>query len=705
MLRSSASRSVLLAATASVTLAGAAQAQTSPQTPPPAREVNLGELVVTAAPFGISADATNIAVDVLDEEALLSAPSQTLGDILNGLPGVRSTSFSAGASRPVIRGLSGPRVQVLTNGLGLIDASSLSPDHQVAADPGEAVRIEVLRGPQTLAYGGSAIGGVVNVIDGRIPEARPEGGLDGRVTAQASSVDEGYAVGASIVADAGPLVFTLDGLRRDSNDYDIPVPAESRRQVESEGEVYEDTGSSTVENSFLELEAYGAGVSLIGDRGFIGVSVKHTESTYGVPGHAHDAHGEEDHEDHGDEDHDHDHDHEEEEEEVVTIGLEQTRYDVRGEWRFDGGLFDKVRGSLGYADYTHTEFESGEVGTVFLSEGYEGRVELVQRRANGLDGAFGVQFLDRDFDAIGAEAYVPRTSIRELAAYTLQRLDMGDQGFGDWGLEAGLRFDNRDLDSVAGQRDFANVSGSLGAFWKPVEPLFLGLSVSRNGRAPTEAELFAQGPHIATRAFEVGDRSLDSERVTSIEATAHVELGRFDADLHLFRAEYDGFIDLIPTGEEEDGLDVFQYVQGDADFHGLEAEVGYQAWGDAGSDGLRLEVGYDTVRGSTDFGNPARIPPWSLTGRAIADWGPWQVKLQARHVGEQNRVADFELPTDSYTTLDAFVGWSPSQDDGLLLYAEVKNATDEEVREHASFLKDLTPTPGRNFRVGAAYRF
>ena len=678
-------RPALLAATATVAFATVAQAQDAPSRP-----IDLGEIVVTAAPFGISADATTIAVDVIDEEALLSAPSLSLGDILNGLPGVRSTSFSAGASRPVIRGLSGPRVQVLTNGLGLIDASSLSPDHQVAADPGEAVRIEVLRGPQTLAFGGSAIGGVVNVIDGRIAEEAPVDGLDGRVTAQGSSVDDGYSAGARLAAAVGPVVFTLDGLKREASDYDIPVPAESRRQVASEGEVFDDDGGGTVDNSFLELEAYGAGLSLVGDRGFIGASVKRTETAYGVPGHAHEP-------DEGDAG-------SQEEEETVTIGLEQTRYDLRGEYRLEGGVFSRVRGSLGYADYTHTEFESGEVGTVFASEGFEGRLELIQRKANGLDGAIGVQFLNRDLDAIGDEAYVPRTEVKELAAYTLQRLDMGDQGLGEWGLEAGLRVDRRDLDSVVGQRDFSNVSGSAGAFWKPAEPLFLGLSIARNGRAPTEAELFARGPHVATRAFEVGNADLTSERVTSIEATGHLELGRVDADLQLFHADYEGFIDLIPNGAAEGDLPVFQYVQGDATFHGLEAEIGYQAW-ESGSDGLRLEASYDTVRGTTDFGPPARIPPWSVTGRMIVDLGPWTLKVQGRHVGEQDRVASFELPTDSYTTLDGYIGWSPSRDDGVLLYAEVRNATDEEVREHASFLKDLTPQPGRNIRIGAAYRF
>jgi iron complex outermembrane recepter protein len=632
----------------------------------------------------VARQATNIAVDVLDEEALTTAPSGSLGDVLNGLPGVRTTAFAAGAGRPVIRGLAGPRVQVLTNGLGLIDASSLSPDHQVAADPGEATRIEVLRGPQTLAFGGSAIGGVVNVIDGRIADERPEGGADGRVWAQTSTVDDGLTFGARGAFSAGPLVFTVDGLRREAGDYDIPVPAESRRQLEAEGETYEDTGGTTLENSFVDLSAFGAGVSWIGDWGFLGGSVKRTETDYGVPGH--------------------EHEHEPlappHDEEPVTIGLEQTRYDVRGELRLPSGPFARLRGGAAYADYTHTEFEGDEVGTVFTSEGVEGRLELVQVRRRGWDGAIGVQGLKRDFDAQGDEAYVPATDISELGVYTLQRLD-----YGGWGLEGGLRFDSRELDSVAGTRDFSTVSGSIGAYFKPTDALFLGLSVSRNGRAPTEAELFADGPHVATRAYEVGDADLGEEEVTSLEGALHWDRGPFTVDLHVFNADYDGFIDLVPTGVEDvdSELEIFQYVQTDATFRGLEVELAYRAW-ERGTDSLTLELGYDTVRGETDLGPPARIPPWSLSGRAELEWGPWTVRGQVRHVGEQTRVAAFELPTDAYTTADLYVGWSP-REDGLILFAEARNLTDEEVREHTSFLKDLAPSPGRNLRVGAAYRF
>lgn len=674
------SRAVWLAAVSTLAIAGAASAQEQPGD----EVTRVDEIIVTAAPFGISASASTIAVDVLDEDALRRAPPATLGDVLNGLPGVRSSSFSAGASRPVIRGLAGPRVQVLSNGLGLIDASSLSPDHQVAADPGEAVRIEVLRGPQTLAFGGSAIGGVVNVIDGRISETAPEGGYDGHLSAQGSTVDDGWSVGGGVAVGRGPFVFTLDAQTREAGDYDIPVPAESRTQLAAEGEPVEQSGPGSLENSFSNLTSFGAGVSWIGDRGFLGVSVKRTESDYGVPGHAHE------------------HDPfapPAAEEAVVTIGLEQTRYDVRGEWDLDLGPFETVRVAGGYADYSHTEFEGAEVGTRFLSDGYEGRLELVQAERDGWEGAVGLQALRRNFDAVGAEAYVPKTRITELGAFTLQRLDRGD-----WGLEGGARVDRRELDSLAGQASFSNVSASGGVFWKPVRHLFLGLSIAANGRAPTEAELFANGPHAATRAFEMGEPGLDSERVVSLEGTVHLDRGPLTADLHLFAAEYDGFIDLVPTGAEQDGLAVFAYAQSDASFRGLEAEVSYELWR-LGDDSLTFEAGYDTVRGETDLGPPARIPPWSLTGRAVAEIGPWTGRLELRGVGKQDRVAALELPTGAYHTLNAFVGWSPDEDSGLLLYAEARNLTDQEMREHASFLKDLAPLPGRNLRVGAAWRF
>ncbi|HYG26592.1 MAG TPA: TonB-dependent receptor [Caulobacteraceae bacterium] len=637
--------------------------------PAAAQQTQVEEVIVTAAPYAVSLDALTGSIDVVSAEDLATGVPGGLGDVLAGMPGLRSTAFGPGASRPVVRGLAGPRVQVLTNGIGMIDASSLSPDHQVASDPSEAHRIEVLRGPAALLYGGSAIGGVVNVIDERIATSRPNG-LDGRVTASASSVDDGYALSGDLHAPLGPLVLTLDAAHRASDDYRIPVFPEARRVLEAEGEE-PGPAPDTLENTGVDLTAYGAGLSWVADSGsFLGASVKKTESEYGVPGHAHEG------------------------EANVTIGLEQTRYDIRGELHRDLGFFDTARLSAGAADYTHTEFEGAEVGTRFMSQGMEARLELVQPKRGGWDGAVGFQGLKRELDAVGEEAYVPASEIAELGAFTMQRLDLGR-----WGFEGGLRLDRRELESAVASRQFTNVSASGGVFVQP-DDWYLGLSVSRTARAPTEAELFADGPHAATRGFEVGDASLDAEVAHSAEFAAHYGQGRLSADLHLYYVAYDGFIDLRPTGGEADGLPVFEYVQTDADFHGFEAEAQYRL-----TDAVSLEGAADYVRANSDLGPPARIPPWSLAARLVWESGDHAARVELRRVGEQDRVAELELPTDGYTQLNAGYSWSPPAFDGLKLFVEGRNLTDEEAREHASFLKDLAPLPGRNLRAGATWSF
>ena len=671
-------RALLLAAASWTALAGVAAAQTPPQQ----REIVVEDVIVTGAPFGVTDRASLLAVDVLDEEDLAVAPAATLGDLVNGLPGVRSTNFAPGASRPVIRGLSGPRVQVLTNGLGMIDASSVSPDHQVAVNPGEARRIEIVRGPSTLVFGGSAIGGVVNIIDDRIPTERADG-VDGHVSAQASTVDDGSSFGARLKANAGPLVLTVDGFTRDSSDYDVPVFPESQALLDEEGETAGD--ERTVHNTSVQLDQYGAGASWIGSRGFIGVSAKHVDTTYGVPGHEHepdpldpDAH-----------------------EEGVSIGLEQTRYDLRGELTFASGPFSAARLSAGWADYAHTEFEGDEIGTQFFSDGAEGRFELIQRERNGWQGVIGAQLLDRTFDAVGDEAYVPRTDISEQGLYTVQRFDRGGLGF-----EGGLRLDKRSLESLAAERDFTNVSASAGLFFRPAPPLFLGLSVARNERAPSEVELFAEGAHVATGAFEVGDIDLDSEVATSVEATVHYAQGPFEFDLHAYAANYDGFIDLRPTGVDDvdSGLPIFEYVQTDAEFRGFEAEADYRLW-ESGQRSLTLTGAADWVRATTDLGAAARIPPWSVT--AGLEWASrrFDAGLEVRHVGEQDRTAAFERPTDSYTLVSLNGAIRPFADRNVTVFVEASNLTDAEAREHASFQKDIAPLPGRSLRAGVTWRF
>lgn len=631
----------------------------------------VSEVVVTGAPYVVSMDSTTTSVDVIKRDELDTAPAAGIGDVLSGLPGVRSTFFGPGASRPVIRGLAGPRVLVLTNGVGMIDASALSPDHQVATDPQEAERIEVLRGPSALAYGGSAIGGIVNIIDDRIPHEVVDG-LHGRMLATASSGDEGRMASAAFKAGVGNWVFSLDGLRRTSEDYTVPVAQISRRLAAAEGLDTPLPDETKVVNSAVELNAYGAGVSYVGDRGYGGLSIKKTDTTYGIAA-----------------------------EEDVTIGLKQTRVDAQGELNLDAGPFNKIKFSGGWADYTHTEFEGQEVGTKFLSDGWEGRVELVQPERNGWQGAVGFQALQRNFDAIGEEALIPKTKITEQGVFTLQRLDKDS-----WGVEGGLRVDHRALDSELAKRDFTNVSASVGVFARPAEGWFMGLSASRTSRAPTEEELFSEGPHPATQQFERGDVDLSEEISYSLDATLHYAGGPWSMDLHAFAVKYDGFIDQKATGEidQESGFRIYDFVQTNATFYGAEFEGSYRLWQD-GERSFRLEGAADYVRGETDLGVPARIPPWSVTGRAVFDGGWWTGQLELRKVGEQDRVAQYELPTDGYMMLNTTVSATPFRDKNLKVFAEARNLNDTEAREHASFLKDFAPLPGRSFRMGVGYRF
>jgi iron complex outermembrane receptor protein len=666
--------SLFLAASAAL-LATAAQAA-------PAGDVS--EVVVTAAPFPVSIDSATTHIDILDRAKIDAVPAAGLGDMLNGLPGVRSTAYGPGASRPVVRGLSGPRVLVLENGVGLVDASTLSPDHAVASDPGQANRIEVLRGPSTLAYGGSGIGGVVNVLDNRVPSSLPDK-LSGRLSASGASVDHSWATSGRLTTAFGRVAVTVDGSKREARDYDVPVNPVSARLAARDGLL--PAPDRKLRNAAVDTEAYGVGASYVGEGGdYLGASVKRTGTDYGVPypqlatPPAPDEEG------------------------PVRIHLRQTRWDLRGQKRIDLGPFETVRLSAGYADYHHAEIaESGEIGTRFFSKGGEGRLELVQREVGGWQGAVGFQGLSRKFEAVGDEAFVPPARIREAGAFTLQRLDKGA-----WGVEGGLRLDRRSLEaaSVGGDRGFTNLSGSLGAFWRPagMPGGFLSLSVSHNGRAPTEFELFANGPHPGTNAFEIGDPTLASERVDSAELTGRMSgsLGRLEA--HLYAARYDGYIEEAPTGAVEDGLPVYRFTQTDARFRGAEIEAGLNLLRrDAGV--LELEGTYDVVRGETDNGAPARIPPWSVTGALVWTGPRLSARAEVRHVAAQTRVAALELPTDGYTTLGLEFSYKPLADKDWRLFLQGRNLTDVEAREHASFLKDIAPNPGRSVRVGTTWSF
>lgn len=663
------------------------------------RTPSVAELVITAAPYPLSLDTITTNVDILTTRDLSLVPPAGLGDLISGMPGLRSTAYGPGASRPVIRGLAGPRVLLLQNGVGMIDASSLSPDHAVPTEAGQASRIEVLRGPSTLAYGGSGIGGVVNVLDDRVPSRRPDGRVEGRGAVSWSSVDNGRAASGAAMVDAGPLVLAFDGSTRRSDDYATPVRPVSDRLAAEEGLVR--SADKTLRNVSLEADAWGLGASLVGgDGGFLGLSVKRTDTGYGLPFKQVVS---------------------DSEPELIRLHMKQTRWDLRGETPVHDGWIEKVRLAVGRADYEHAEIkiEEGKAGTRFLSDGTEGRVELVMRGSPGRQGAFGLQALTRNLEAIGEEAFIPGVEINEMGVFTLQRFE-----FGKFGLDAGLRIDARELradldgretstpgleagldwSKTPDTRSFTNVSASAGAFWRPSDPLFLALTLSLSGRAPTEFELFADGPHEGTGTWEVGDPTLSSEEALSLEATLRWTGDSTRIQAHAWIARYDGFIEERPTGELYDDLPVFNFRQTDADFVGFEVEA-TQTLLTRAEGRLEASLSGDVVRGDTDQGPPPRIPAFGVTGELSWVSETLDAAVEIRHVGDQTRTAPFELETDGYTAINASLAWRPLAGTPVTVSLRGRNLSDAEIREHASYLKDIAPSPGRSVSLGLAFTF
>jgi iron complex outermembrane receptor protein len=663
------------------------------------RTPSVAELVITAAPYPLSLDTITTNVDILTTRDLSLVPPAGLGDLISGMPGLRSTAYGPGASRPVIRGLAGPRVLLLQNGVGMIDVSSLSPDHAVPTEAGQASRIEVLRGPSTLAYGGSGIGGVVNVLDDRVPSRRPDGRVEGRGAVSWSSVDNGRAASGAAMVDAGPLVLAFDGSTRRSDDYATPVRPVSDRLAAEEGLVR--SADKTLRNVSLEADAWGLGASLVGgDGGFLGLSVKRTDTGYGLPFKQVVS---------------------DSEPELIRLHMKQTRWDLRGETPVHDGWIEKVRLAVGRADYEHAEIkiEEGKAGTRFLSDGTEGRVELVMRGSPGRQGAFGLQALTRNLEAIGEEAFIPGVEINEMGVFTLQRFE-----FGKFGLDAGLRIDARELradldgretstpgleagldwSTTPDTRSFTNVSASAGAFWRPSDPLFLALTLSLSGRAPTEFELFADGPHEGTGTWEVGDPTLSSEEALSLEATLRWTGDSTRIQAHAWIARYDGFIEERPTGEVYDDLPVFNFRQTDADFVGFEVEA-TQTLLTRAEGRLEASLSGDVVRGDTDQGPPPRIPAFGVTGELSWESETLDAAVEIRHVGDQTRTAPFELETDGYTAINASLAWRPLAGTPVTVSLRGRNLSDAEIREHASYLKDIAPSPGRSVSLGLAFTF
>jgi len=411
------------------------------------------------------------------------------------------------------------------------------------------------------------------------------------------------------------------------------------------------------------------------------------------PGAGHHHHGEEGEEEGG----------EEEGEELVTIGLQQFRADFKGNVYLGEGAFERLKLRFGYSDYTHTEFEGAEVGTVFDSTSLEARAELVQNGGGVLRGSSGVQFLHRDFFAEGAEAYVPPNLTDQLAVFTLQEF-----GTGPIQIEAAARgeFTKVEAQTLGIERDFDTFSGALGVVYAGVPGIRIGINGSRAERAPSAEELFSNGPHIATQAFEIGDANLRTENAWGLEAYARGSVGDGTFSLTAFKQWFGNYIFLEETGGEEDDLPVFQYLQQDADFFGIEADFNYPL---IDTDGFRLltDLRASYVEAELADGTAVpRIPPLSLLGALEAQTGAFDVRGEVQWFDGQDRVTTFETPTDSFTLVNALIAWRPLVDNqNVTLQVAADNIFDVNGRRHASFTKDFVPLVGRNFRASIRMSF
>ena len=666
-----------------------AQATNEPQ------GATLQEVTISASGLALGSSEMTTPVTVLEGDALVLRRAATLGETLEGEPGMRSSHFGAGASRPIIRGMDGPRVKVLSDGSEVHDASTISPDHAVAVEPMLSQQIEVLRGPSALAYGGGTVGGVVNVLDRKIPTAMPENGLEGSVELRAGSAAREVAGAFEVTAGSGNIAIHAEGVKRDASDYRVGSGwAQGRR----------------VDGSYNQTDTGSVGLSWIGDKGYIGLAYTSQRNTYGLPGHNHSFEGCHTHGDHlhcPDDGHGHTHAEdvghgdEHSEEGVPFVKLRSERWDLRGEVRAPLPGITALRVRASHTDYQHDEIEGDTVSTRFQNKARDGRVELQHEPIAGWRGLLGVQASQRDFSALGEEAYVQPTETRRQSVFVLEEYRLGD-----WRFEAALRHEWQRVRAEASQVEVkhAGTSASLGTVWRFTPGYSLGASYTQAHRLPTAEELFADGLHMATSTYERGNPDLRRETARNIDLTLRKLAGDTTFSVSAYRNAMRNYI-YANTVDEHEGLQLIDYTQRNAVFTGIEGQVHQRInslWGVAlFGDHVRARLDSDTGNR-----NLPRIPASRVGVRLDARWQALSGELEWYRVARQNRLADFETSTPGYTMLNLSVLYQVSQGRyPVQVYLKANNLTDTLAFAHTSFIKNAAPLTGRNLTAGLRVSF
>ncbi len=659
----------------------------------------LESLVITASPFARTQAELTSATTVLGGETLALRQQATLGETLAGLPGVSSSYFGSGASRPVIRGLDANRVRILQNSLDTIDASATSPDHAVSVEPFLLKRIEVVRGPASLLYGSAAVGGVVNVIDHRIESELPVRDVAGTLESRYDTNTGGYVSGGSadvaLVPDrekSSGFVLHLDGVRREANDTHVPGRADPA----------DPTTTGVIPNTALESRGGSIGISYVSTAFNSGLNYNGFDTTYGVPN-----------------------------ERNVAIALRQRRWDFAADITRDFGILTGARAKFGLADYEHIELEDGMPGTTFTNEGYNGRVELLHRSLAGFTGSFGTEFGLSDFSALGTEAYLPTSETQNYALFLFEEAKSGD-----FTWQAGARHESREIRADAFEsilflngvdptrsyqvrsdsRDTLSLSGGIVYALTPAYALAFNLT--HTTRAPNTQELYADGPHLGTDAYELGDATLGDERSLGGELSLRKSDGFLTGALTVFANQFDDYIYLQDTGtavdfentppDPTDDIPEYRFIQRDALFYGIELESVFHLHAERGHTlDLRFNADYTRAQETNGPDLPRIAPVKGLLG---LDWthGPWRAGTDLQLAATQAHRSPGETPTDGYALLGVSFGYRWQTKPAVYnIFVRGANLTDTEARNASSFanIKDIAPLPGRAFTLGIRATF
>lgn len=640
--------------------------------------IDLDQVPVTGNPLGVASDDMVVPVSVLGGRELSLRRQGTLGETLNGIPGVTATQFGPNASRPIIRGLDAERVRIMQNGVGVLDASSLSFDHAVGIDPLIIEQIDVVRGPAALLYGGSAMGGVVNAIDHRIPKESLNG-YTGRAEARFGGPDN-TRNGAAVV-DVGNGLFALhaDVYSRETSNLDIPGYAVSKRKSLADGTERDSKGKKTLNNSAGFANGGAMGASWTFDKGYLGLSYADSNNYYGTVA-----------------------------EDDVKIDMNNKRTELAGEVRDLKGPIEKLKLRMAYTNYKHVELENGEVGTTFKNRGMQGSLEGTHQTFLGLNGVVGYQFQNTRFMALGEEAFVPSVTTQDQSLYLYEEyaIDKHKITFGGRTGETSVRSADSDNFGTGQNKRFSPNSFALGGLYTIDESWVATVNLSHNERAPSYFELFADGPHIATGQVEIGNTALKKERSNGIDAQLKWKSGGHSITLGAYATKFKNFIGLFNTGNDRlvDGelLPEAEFRAVPALFKGLELE-GKFALNDEWA--LRLRGDYVHAKDTRNNDYLPRISPLRLGGGLDYRLGNWNARMDVLHAFKQNDVAENELKTDDYTNLSALVAYKLPVKYHVELFAKANNLLNDEIREHASFLKDISPAGARSVLVGARADF